>query len=64
MRSAQRGDGGLGTGSGVGRFSWEQVGNGDSFLASVHSTKAAKFAQGPSSDDGALHAMFKLTSSG
>ncbi len=64
MRSAQRGDGGLGTGSGVelARFSWEQVGNGYPFLASVPSTKAAKLARGPSSDNGALHAMFKLAS--
>ncbi len=44
MCSAQRGDGGLGTGSGVAlaRFSWEQAGNGDPFHASVHSTKAVK----------------------
>ncbi len=36
--------------------------NGDPCLPSVHSTKVAKFARGPSSDDGALHAMFKLAS--
>ncbi len=44
MRSSQRGDGGLGTGSGVelARFSWEQAGNGDPFLASVHSTKVGE----------------------
>ncbi len=64
MRSVQRGDGGLGTGSGVelARFSWEQVGNGDPFLASVHSTKAEKVGRRPSSDNTALHAMFKLAS--
>ncbi len=58
MRSAQRGDGGLGTGSGVepARFSWEQAGNGDPFLARVHSTKVVKSARGPYSDNSALHA--------
>ncbi|XP_016124022.1 uncharacterized protein [Sinocyclocheilus grahami] len=48
-RSVHRGDGGLGTVSGV-------------ELASVHSTKAGKFARGPSSDDGALYVEFKLAS--
>ncbi len=44
MRSTQRGDGGLGTGSGVdlARSSSGQTVRGDPFLARVHSTKAAK----------------------
>ncbi len=64
MCSVQRGDGGLATGSGVAlaRFSWEQAGNGDPFLTNVHSTKAVKFARGPSSDDDALYTEFKLAS--
>ncbi len=64
MRSAQRGDGRLGTGSGVAlaRSPSELMVNGDPCLTNVHSTKAAKSSRGPSSDDGALHAMFKLAS--
>ncbi len=64
MRSAQRGDGGLGTGSGVDlarSSSWETV-RGDPFLDRVHSMKAANSARGPSSDDSALHAAFRLAS--
>ncbi len=57
IRSAWRGDGGLGTGSGVelARSSSELTVKGDPFLTSVHSTKAAKSSRGPCSDDGALH---------
>ncbi len=53
MRSAQRGDDGLGTGSGVdlARSSSGEMVRGDPFLARVHSTKAANSSRGPSSDD-------------
>ncbi len=64
MRSAQRGDGGLCTGSGVDlarSFSGQTV-RGDPFLTRVHSMKAAKSSRGPSSDDSALHAVFRLAS--
>ncbi len=62
--SSWRGDGGLGTGSGVelARSSSELTVKGDPFLTSVHSTKAAKSSRGPCSDDGALHEVFKLAS--
>lgn len=58
------GDDGLGSGSKVALAisSWEPVGNGDPFLATVHSTKMPKFARGPSSDNGALYLMFTLVS--
>ncbi len=62
--SGPRGDGGLGSGSGVDlarSSSWETV-RGDPFLARVHSTKAANSARGPSSDDSALHAVLRLES--
>ncbi len=39
-----------------------QMVSGDPFLARVHSTKAAKSSQGPSLDDSALLAVFKLAS--
>ncbi|KAL1276588.1 hypothetical protein QQF64_036211 [Cirrhinus molitorella] len=60
--SAQRGDGGLGSGSGVAlvRSSSGQTVREEPFLASVHSTKAAKSARGPFSDDSALHAVLRL----
>ncbi len=64
MRSTQRGDGGLGTGSGedLARSSSVETVKGDPFLARVHSTNAANSARGPSSDDSALHAVFRLAS--
>ncbi len=64
LRAVGRWLAGLGTGSGVelARFSWEQAGNGDPFLSSVHSTKGANFTRGPSSHDSALHEMFQLVS--
>ncbi len=56
--SAQRGDGGLGSGSEVElvRSSSGHMVYGDPFPASIPSTKAAKSFQGPSSGDGALQA--------
>ncbi len=64
MRSAQRWDGGLDSGSGVVlvRSSSEQTVSGDPFLASIHSTKAVKSTRGPSSDYGTLHTGFRLAS--
>ncbi len=64
MRSTQRGDGGLGTGSGVdlARSSSVETLKDDPFLARVHSTNAANSARGPSSDDSALHVVFRLAS--
>ncbi len=58
------GEGGLGTGSGVdlARSSSGQTVRGDPFLARVHSTKAAKSSRGPTSDNSALHAVFRLES--
>ncbi len=41
--------------------SWETV-RGDPFLTRVHSMKAAKYSRGPSSDNCALHAVFRLAS--
>ncbi len=60
----QWGEGGLGTGSGVdlARSSSGQTVRGDPFLARVHSTKAAKSSRGPTSDNSALHAVFRLES--
>ncbi len=51
--SLPRGDGGLGSGSGVdlARSSSGETVRGDPFLTRVHSTKAAKSSRGPSSDD-------------
>ncbi len=62
--SLPRGDGGLGSGSGVdlARSSSGETVRGDPFLARVHSTKAAKSSRGPSSDDSTLHAVFRLVS--
>ncbi len=62
--SAPRGDGGLGSGSGVdlARSSSGETVRGDPFLARVHSTKAAKSSRGPSLDDSALHVLFRLAS--
>ncbi len=42
-------------------FSGQTV-RGDPFLTRVHSMKAAKSSRGPSSDDSALHAVFRLAS--
>ncbi len=62
--SLLRGDCGLGSGSGVdlARSSSGETVRGDPFLARVHSTKAAKSSRGPSSDDSALLAVFRLAS--
>ncbi len=62
--SAPRGDGGLGSGSGVdlARSSTAETVKGDPFLARVHSMKAAKSSRGPSSDNSALLAAFRLAS--
>ncbi len=59
-----RRDGGLGSGPGVdlARSSPGEMVRGDPFLARVHSTKAAKSSRGPSSDDSALLAVFRLAS--
>ncbi len=61
---APRGDGGLGSGSGVdlARSSSGETVRGDLFLARVHSTKTANSARGPSLDDSALHAVLRLAS--
>ncbi len=60
--SAPRGDGGLGSGSGVdlARASSGETVRGDPFFTRVHSTKAAKSSRGPSSDDSALLVVFRL----
>ncbi len=55
---------GDGSPSAVGSGSGEMVGwaLGPVWHSSVHSTKAAKLARGPSSDDGALYTEFRLAS--
>ncbi len=62
--SLPRGDGGLGSGSGVdlARSSTVQMVRGDPLLARVHSTKAVKSSRGQSSDDSVLLAVFRLAS--
>lgn len=62
LSSAQQGDGRLGSVSGVElvRTSLGQTVNRDPLLASIYFIKV-KSARGPSSDDGTLHAGFRLS---
>ncbi len=63
-RAPHRGDGGLGSGSGVdlARLSSGEMVRGDPFFGRDHSTKVAKSSRGPSSDNNALLAVFWFAS--
>ncbi len=62
LRTVGRWWAGLWVRSGSGEIIHGADGEWRSFLARVHSTKVAKSSQGPSLDDSALLAVFKLAS--